>query len=114
VRAFRLGKLTVVFDPSGDLWAANVNNSTLVEFTRAQLAMRNPSSAVPIFSASGALNFPAGMVFDSSGNLWVVADNSSGRVYEYAKSQLASSGSPTPVTTISDFPGLPLGDGFDP
>src|SRR6202042_606586 len=36
------GPFTVVFDPSGDLWAANVNgNSTLVEFTRAQLTMRN-------------------------------------------------------------------------
>ncbi len=30
------GPFVVVFDPSGDLWAANVNNGTLVEFTRAQ------------------------------------------------------------------------------
>ena len=73
------GPFTVVFDPSGDLWAANVNNSTLVEFTRAQLATRNPSPAVTISSASGALNFIASMAFDSSGNLWVVVNNTSGR-----------------------------------
>jgi hypothetical protein len=110
------GPFTVVFDPFGDLWAANVNNSTLVEFTRAQLATPDPSPAVTISSATGALTFPSGMVFDSSGNLWVVADNApvSGRIYEYAKSQLATSGSPTPGATISDFPGFPLGDGFDP
>ncbi len=109
------GPFTVVFDPSGDLWAANVNGSSnLIEFTKAQLAMRNPSPAVTISSASGALNFISGMVFDSSGNAWVVANNPSGRIYEYAKWQLASSGSPTPVNTLSDFPGLPLGDGFDP
>ena len=109
------GPFTVVFDPSGDLWAANVNdNSNLVEFTKAQLATRNPSPAVTISSASGALNFIASMAFDNSGNLWVVVNNPSGRVYEYAKWQLASSGSPTPVNALSDFPSLPLGDGFDP
>jgi streptogramin lyase len=109
------GPFTVVFDPSGDLWAANVNNnSNLIEFTKAQLATRNPSPAVTISSASGALNFIASMAFDNSGNLWVVVNNPSGRVYEYAKWQLASSGSPTPVNALSDFPSLPLGDGFDP
>jgi hypothetical protein len=53
------------------------------------------------------------MAFDRSGNLWVVG-NKVKRVYEYTKSQLARSGSPTPRTTISDFPSGPLGDGFDP
>jgi streptogramin lyase len=53
------------------------------------------------------------MAFDDSGNLWVVGNNSS-RVYEYTKSQLASSGGPTPHTTISDFPSTPIfGVAFD-
>jgi hypothetical protein len=111
------GPFTVVFDPSGDLWAANVNNNaTLIEFRRAQLATPDPAPAVTIWSNSKALNFPSGMVFDSSGDLWVVADNSSlPRVYEYAKSQLTRSGSPKPVAAISNFHGgIPGGDIFDP
>ena len=107
------GPFTVVFDPSGDLWVANVNTSTLVEITRAQLATPNPVPAVTISSATGALDNPYDMAFDAratSGS----AGNTSGRVYEYAKSQLASSGSPTPHTTISDLPGIPLAIGFDP
>ena len=53
------------------------------------------------------------MAFDSWGNLWVVS-NFVGVVYEYASWQLAHSGSPTPVRTISDLPATPNGDGFDP
>ena len=47
------GPFTVRFDPSGDLWAANVNNNTLVEFTSAQLATPDPSPAVTISLALG-------------------------------------------------------------
>jgi hypothetical protein len=108
------GPFVAIFDPSGDLWAANENTSTLVGFTRAQLATPNPMPAVTISSSTGALTYPTGMAFDSWGNLWVVADSALGRVYEYAKWQLARTGSPTPVTTISDLPGIPLGDVFDP
>jgi sugar lactone lactonase YvrE len=107
------GPFVVVFDPSGDLWAANVNTNTLVELTRAQLATPNPVPAVTISSASGTLDNPYGMAFDRSGNLWVIG-NKMKRVYEYTKAQLARSGSPAPHTTISDFPSGPLGDGFDP
>ena len=53
------------------------------------------------------------MAFDRGGNLWVVG-NSAGKVYEYTRWQLARSGSPTPRSTISEFPGTPLGDSFDP
>jgi hypothetical protein len=107
------GPFVVVFDPSGDLWAANVNTSTLVELTRAELATPDPAPAVTISAGGDALEYPYGMAFDRRGNLWVVG-NDAGRVYEYAKSQLGRSGSPTPVSTISDLPGTPLGDAFDP
>ena len=107
------GPFVVVFDPSGDLWAANANTGTLVEFTRAKLGTPDPVPAVTISSTTGALDNPYGMAFDRWGNLWVVG-NSSGKVYEYAKWQLAQSGSPVPVTTITNFPGTPLGDAFDP
>ena len=39
--------------------------------------------------------------------------NNSSRVYEYTKWQLARSGSPTPRTSISDFPSTPFSDAFD-
>ena len=107
------GPFVVVFDPSGDLWAANVDNGTLVELTKAQLAMPDPVPAVTISAASGALDDPYGMAFDPRGNLWVVG-NKAKRVYEYTKGQLASSGSPTPHATISDFPGTPLGTASTP
>ncbi len=37
------GPFTVVFDPTGDLWADNINTSTLVEITRGQMAMADPA-----------------------------------------------------------------------
>jgi secreted PhoX family phosphatase len=106
------GPTTLAFDPAGDLWVANENTSTLVELTRAQLHTPNPVPNVTISAAAGALANPFGMAFDRQGNLWVVGNNA-GHVYEYTKEQLATSGSPTPHTTISDFPGTPLGDAFD-
>ena len=49
------GPFVVVFDPSGDLWVANVNNtsdSTIVEITRAELGTPNPVPAVTISAPS--------------------------------------------------------------
>jgi hypothetical protein len=109
------GPVAMAFDPRGDLWVSNQNTSTLVELTRAQLAKHNPMPAVTISAAApGALGNPFGMAFDRRGDLWVTSNQLS-RVYEYTRSQLARSGSPTPHTTISGvFPTPPLGDGFDP
>jgi hypothetical protein len=106
------GPTTLAFDPAGDLWVANENTSTLIELTRAQLRTRDPVPSVTISTAAGALANPFGMAFDRGGNLWVVGNNV-GRVYEYTKGQLATSGSPTPHTTISDFPCTPFSDAFD-
>jgi sugar lactone lactonase YvrE len=107
------GPTTMVFDQSGDLWVGNENTSDLVQFTRSQLGTPNPVPAVTIFAGSGAFANPFGMAFDQSGNLWVVS-NAWSRVYEYTKHELASSGAPTPHTTISDFPSAPIfGAAFD-
>jgi hypothetical protein len=108
------GPFVAVFDPSGDLWAANVDGlGTLVEFTRSALGTYNPVPAVTISGVGDALEYPYGMAFDSSGDLWVVASYL-GVVYEYTQSQLASTGSPPPYRTFTNFPGTPGGDGFDP
>jgi streptogramin lyase len=109
------GPVAMAFDPRGDLWVSNQNTSTLVELTKAQLAKHNPMPAVTITAATpGALASPFGMAFDRRGDLWVTSNQLS-RVYEYTKRQLARSGSPRPLTTISGvFATPPLGDGFDP
>jgi streptogramin lyase len=106
------GPVTMAFDPSGDLWVANNNSSTLVELTKAQLATANPRPNVTISAPSLALETPYGMAFDRSGDLWVVsyADDS---VYEYTKTELTRSGSPKPRTTISIGLASPVGDAFD-
>ena len=106
------GPTDMAFDPSGDLWVANINVPSIVELTRAQLAMPNPVPAVVISSSSHSLDFVSDLAFDSSGNLWVVADYT-GRVYEYAQAELAASGKPKPVTTLSDLPSAPIGEAFD-
>jgi len=92
-----------VFDANGDLWVANNAASTVVEFTAAQLAATGtPTPNVTISSdgsGPGVLSGPAGLAFDSSGDLWVANDNDSTLV-EYTPSQLATSGSPTPAATL--------------
>ena len=64
-------------------------------------------------SAPHALDNPYGMAFDRSGNLWVVG-NSAGKVYEYTRSQLARSGSPTPRTLFRTSRALRLPTALTP
>ena len=55
------GPFVVVFDPSGDMWAANVDNtsdSTIVEITRAELGAPNPVPAVTITGVRGRTRVP--------------------------------------------------------
>jgi sugar lactone lactonase YvrE len=109
------GPVTLALDPAGDLWVANDENRTLVEYSKsALLKADNPAPAVVISAASrGALSKPYGMAFDRSGNLWV-ANSGIGTVTEYTRAQLAKSGAPQPHATISasNF-GNPCGMAFD-
>jgi streptogramin lyase len=99
------GPFVVVFDPSGDLWAANVGNSTLVELTKAQLSISgSPTPAVTISStkagAAGSLWGPYGVAVDPSGDVWVSNFNKPTAV-EFGGDQLAKTGSPTPLRTVA-------------
>jgi sugar lactone lactonase YvrE len=92
----------VAFDASGNLWVANSNTNTLVDYPRSELGKASPAPAVSIASnSSGSLSGPGGLTFDHSGDLWV-ANTSISTVVEYTKSQLARSGTPTPKVTISN------------
>jgi len=61
-----------VFDAQGNQWVSDHNNNTILVFTAAQLAMTGTNNLMPaVVITSAAFNGPLGIVFDSSGNLWV-------------------------------------------
>jgi sugar lactone lactonase YvrE len=110
----------LAFDEAGNLWIANSDpvgtTSGVVAFTAAQLASGGtlaPTIAV-LFQNPG---LTGSLAFDESGSLWVsnATDNA---LVKYSSDQLASSGTPTPATTISLGAGgsldLPAALVFDP
>jgi secreted PhoX family phosphatase len=99
----------VIFDKSGDLWVADNNNSSVVEFTPGQLALSGAPTPVvtltPVIVSSTSANSidePAGLTFDKSGNLWVgnISSDQFGSVAKFSESSLDSSGSPQPSVFI--------------
>jgi sugar lactone lactonase YvrE len=108
------GGAELVFDPSGDLWAVTGGGPScygtpctneVVEFAKSELSTSgSPAPAVTISSTkpgpAGSLYGPYSLALTSSGDLWVENFYNNTTV-EYGKDQLSSSGSPTPVRTIS-------------
>ncbi|HWG75152.1 MAG TPA: putative Ig domain-containing protein [Acidimicrobiales bacterium] len=65
--------------------------------------LTSPDNTAPVVTVAGpasGLSTPTGMVFDSSGNLFV-ANNGNSSVTGYAPSQYATTGDPTPYITIA-------------
>ena len=92
----------LAFDASGNLWVANNNSNTVVEYKKSELAKASPAPSVIISSSPDqALNGPSGLAFDSSGNLWV-ANNGPNTVIEYTKAELSGSGSPAPRVNFTN------------
>lgn len=72
----------IAFDHSGDLWVADAGNNRVLEFM-APLATSGMAASLVIGQANftsagapspptaGSLNGPAGIAFDSTGNLWI-------------------------------------------
>jgi sugar lactone lactonase YvrE len=93
------GPSTVAFDKAGNLWVTNFNANTITQFSASELHLlkkRVRAAAVTISEDSGNnLSGPEGLAFDSSGNMWVGAENGQ-VVLEYTPTQFAASGSPTP------------------
>jgi sugar lactone lactonase YvrE len=115
-RAHSLNDVThLAIDPEGDLWADNMGSSTVVEYTKAQIAHSgSPTPHVTITAdAKDSLSAPAGDTFDTSGDLWV-AQNEGSAVVEYTPRQLAKSGSTIPAVTISTPNVAAAGVAFDP
>ncbi len=91
----------LTFDFAGNLWVADAANSRVVEF-KAPFSIGMPATSVlgqPGFNSGATatsqsgLRFPAGIVFDSSGNLWV-SDKGNNRMLEFQ-------GSASTITTTS-------------
>lgn len=116
----------IQFDSAGTLWVADVAQSEMFGFKAATLAAADGTIAdlaPDIVNSSPALNGPTDVLVDKSGNQWVT--NCLGdTVAEFAASDVAASGSPTPIvvlsaTTVSTPPGnsfsldCPQGLSFD-
>ncbi|MGH2874193.1 MAG: IPT/TIG domain-containing protein, partial [Solirubrobacteraceae bacterium] len=91
----------VAFDAEGDLWVANSGGSTVVEYTKSQLAAGgDPAPAVTLSSdESHSIEAPYSLVFDATGNLWV-SNYGANSVVEYSASQLDATDDPTPAVTL--------------
>lgn len=102
----------LAFDSGHNLWVSDTDNNRVLEYAAplstgeaASLVIGQPnftsSAMTPIFSpTSTSLNHPQGLVFDSSGNLWV-SDWAAGRVLEYSASSVATTASTSSVPTTS-------------
>ncbi len=88
---------SLAFDPTGDLWVADQNDSALVELSPAALAKGgSPLPAGGIMLPSGA---PLSIAFDAAGNLWEGGVH--GTIAKYTPQMLATVGSPTPAVLIT-------------
>ena len=101
-----------VFDGAGNQWVTDHTNNTVLVFTAAQLSATGINATVPaVVITSAAFNAPLGIVFDSSGNLWVANNGNTPAgttIVEFAKANLPTPGSGmltpdlTPSITLSD------------
>ena len=103
------GPSTIAFDSGGNLWVTNFNGNSIFEYTPSQLHKLKkhvPTPAVTISEDPGSnLSGPEGIVFDSSGNMWVGAEDGQ-VIVEYTPAQFAASGNPTPHIILNSVGGF--------
>jgi sugar lactone lactonase YvrE len=112
------GPLGIAFDFNNNLWVANGNGGTVVEFAAGQLAASGtPTPAVTLRDSVGSIVGPIGIAFDVAGDLWVANGNTGhNTVVMFAASQLTANGAPIPVVVLSANAGSlasPAGLAFD-
>ncbi len=116
-----------MFDRGGNLWvtvqiSSSCPQGCVVEFSRAELAMTNPTPTVTINSTGGA-----NMAFTESGDMWMVTGGGAAvgtpgcfgtpctnELVEFTRAQLRRSGAPTPAVTISTTAADASGTMFGP
>ncbi len=105
----------LAFDPTGNLWIVDSGNSRVLEYLSSNLITGDGAANVlgqpDLVSSSpnqgGApspttLSYPAGLAFDSSGNLWV-ADIQNNRVLEFPFNNLVTDGAASLVLGQPNF-----------
>ncbi len=93
----------IQFDASGTLWIADIQSSEIFGFKAATLAAAEGTVATiapDIINSSASISAPADVVVLPSGDQWV-ANFGSDTLLQFAASDVAASGSPTPIVTLS-------------
>ncbi len=91
----------LAFDASGNLWIDDVEDSTIAEYSAAQLrALKTAPSPTPVTTLTTSFEPGAGIAFDASGNLWTEA-NDADTLYEFSASQLLAGGAQTAAITLN-------------
>jgi hypothetical protein len=80
----------ITFDQSGNLWVSDTYDNRVLEFKApfsngesASIALGQPTlSSTSANTTQSTLNMPAGLAFDTHGNLWV-SDESNNRIMEF-------------------------------
>jgi len=89
----------IAFDKKGNLWVANIDADTVVEFAKGQLTSSgDPTPTVTLSSA--IFSEPWGLASDSSGNL-VVMNYNDGTIAKLTSKQLKVSGAPVPKVSVT-------------
>jgi sugar lactone lactonase YvrE len=108
--------IALAFDAAGSLWVSDIHKHRLEGYSPDQLAASGaPTPHVLIGISSSAFTTPAGLAFDSHGNLWV-ANTANQTVVSFGAAQLAASGAPVPHIVLSSNAGslvIPSGLAFD-
>jgi sugar lactone lactonase YvrE len=109
--------IAMAFDVDGNLWVANSDDATVVEFSASQLATGGNINANVKLAPSSGITKPTGLAFDTGGNLWVANSDPVGTtsgVVAFTAAQLAASGTSAPaITVLFQNPSLTGGLAFD-
>jgi hypothetical protein len=107
----------IAIDGQGNLWVANDNSNTLVEYPASSLgASASPTPAVTLQLPASSITLA--LAFDANGDLWA-GNEVTNTIVEFTPGQLTTSGSPTPAVTItatvdqSGTAGYPMAMRFD-
>jgi sugar lactone lactonase YvrE len=89
----------LAFDTNGDLWVANLSNSTIAEYSPGQLLAGGAVTPAGVIGvASGGVTLSA-LAFDNSGDLWAVS-TATAQLFEFTADQVIGGGNQTPGLTL--------------
>jgi ligand-binding sensor domain-containing protein len=89
------------FDSQGNLWVADVENGSLDEISKAQLAAGSADDVTPnVIITSADLIQAQFVTFDKAGNAWV-GDSGEDKIAEFTASQLTSGGSKSATVVLT-------------